>query len=103
MGAWLPVMDGPNADHSLPLLLTVNIYFLLHGNNEVSHRRWMLSVYIILCLSDSFEHPTLISQLIGGGEEAPQGEEFDFSEDALEVCRLDGFLILPPRPPSLKG
>ena len=66
MGAWLPVMDGLNADHFLPLLLMVNIYFLLHGNNEVSHRRWMSSVYIILCLCDSFEHPTLISQLTEG-------------------------------------
>lgn len=41
--------------------LTVNIYFLLHRNNEVSQRRWMSSVYIILCLSDSFEHAALIS------------------------------------------
>ena len=46
--------------------LTVNIYFLLHRNNEVSYRRWMLGVYIILCLSDSFENPTLISQAYSG-------------------------------------
>lgn len=46
--------------------LTVNIYFLLHRNNEVLYRRWMSGVYIILCLSDSFEHPTLISQAYSG-------------------------------------
>lgn len=46
--------------------LTVNIYFLLHGNNEVSQRRWMSSVDIILCLSNSFEHLTLISPAYSG-------------------------------------
>lgn len=69
----------------------VNIYFLLHRNNEVSYRRWMSSVYIILCLSESFEQPTLISLgSLREGEEGLQGELFDFSEDAPEVCKLVG-------------
>lgn len=75
--------------------LAVNIYFLLHRNNEVSCRRWMSRVYIILCLCDSFEHRTLISlAYLGKGEEAPQGELFDFSEDTPEVCSLGAFLGL---------
>lgn len=60
----------------------------------------MLSVCIILCLSDSFEHPALISLAFSGkGREALQGELFDFSDDAREVCKLDGPFFFS----SLKG
>lgn len=83
---------------------TVNICFLLHKNNEVSYRRWMSSVYIyiymILCLSESFEHPGLISLAYSRKGEALQGGLFDFSEDILEVCKPDEFAG-PSCPPSL--
>ena len=41
IGAWLTVIDGPSAIIPYLSWLTVNIYFLLHKNNEVSYRRWM--------------------------------------------------------------
>lgn len=51
----------------------------------------MSSVYMILCLSDSFEHPTLIFQAYSEERAGTlQGELFDFPEDTPEVCKLDG-------------
>lgn len=48
--------------------LMVNIYFWLHRNNDDSNLRWMLNVYTILYLSDSFKHLALISPYWGLGE-----------------------------------
>lgn len=52
------------------------------------------------CLSESFEQPTLISLgSLGEGEEGLQGELFDFSEDAPEVCKLVGRICWSFPPP----
>lgn len=85
--------------------LTVNIYFLLHRNNEVSYRRWMSSVYIILCLSESFEHPTLISPADSGkGRRCCKVSCLTFQRTLQRFASwLAGSAGLPPPPAPLSS
>lgn len=102
MGARLTVIDGLNADHSLPLLAHGK-YLLFVTQEQWGFIQEMDVERIYNCLSESFEQPTLISLgSLGEGEEGLQGELFDFSEDAPEVCKLVGRICwsFPPPPPA---